>query len=322
MSLKAEFGRLVWSFKSEKKKQRLLDEACNLLRIWPETNALLDLAKQQGVGIRFDDALDGTDTDGYFHRNRQTGDCYIALKPCAKPEEIAIPLIHELRHLWQEQQLGLTPEKSALSEKDVQFALLLTRVKEADAFAFTNLMISRINHAQVDFKDAQELEKKLLKDSGAAQLSPAQQIQVDDLLANRMADRLPFEVKKMADDFLRELGTLDSYDRIAVSDYFRRYVSATGPNLPHLTAKDGHVTTLADVRSLMKAGSENMPPYLRDQDDARLIESILSGVSNDVRDTAALIDSFEKAAARGAPPSDLSRQQVNIGDRVIKLRHP
>src|SRR5687768_4583751 len=128
MGLKAEWQRLKWSLQSEKKKQRLLDEACDLLRLWPETSLLLDLAKAEGIAIRFDDSLEFTDTDGILYRNRTTGACHIALKPCLDPHDIAIPLIHELRHLWQEKELGLTPETSGLGEPDARMALIMTRV--------------------------------------------------------------------------------------------------------------------------------------------------------------------------------------------------
>ena len=321
MGLTSEFARLKWSLKSEKKKQRLIDAACQFLRLWPETNGLLELARAKGIGIRFDDSLDGTDTDGVFHRNRETGECYIALKPCLEPHDIAIPLIHELRHLWQEQQLGLTPGKSGLGEKDATTALLLTRVKEADAFAFTNLMIARINHAQQDFIDSEAFGRKLLRDSGAAELSSAQQGLVDDFLAQRIANRVPAETKKMAEDFLRELGDLDSYDHSAAAEYFRRYISPTGPHLSHLTEKDGHVLGLADIRKIMQAGTfDTMPRYLADQDDAMLVQAILSGVRADLRETVSLMDAFEKAARTYAPQAELTRQQLEIGNRLLKPR--
>ena len=319
MGLKAEIARLKWSLASEKKKQKLLDEACDFLRIWPETNALLEMAKTNGIGIRFDSTLDGTDTDGVFHRNRATGECFIGLRPCLKPDEIAIPLIHELRHFWQEKQLGLTPETGALSETNVQMALVVTRVKEADAFAFTNLMISRINNAMQDFKDAQALERKLLSETNAPQLSPAQQEQVDDFLAARMSARLPAETKKMADDFVRELGDLDSYDRIAIGDYFRRYISPTGPGLKHLTAKDGPVVDISGLRRILHAGSENMPAYMDAQDDKALVETVLSGAKPGIRDVASLIDAFETAARKGAPQETLTKQALDIGNRVHNL---
>lgn len=316
MSLKAEFRRLRWQLTPERKKQKLLEDACALLRFWPETAGLLDLAKQQGVGIRFDETLSDTETDGYFHRNRTTGECFIALKASTEPRDIAIPLIHELRHLWQDKELGLTPATSGLGEPDARTALILTRVKEADAFAFTNLMISRINHAQQDFIEAQKLEQKLLQESGLTALSPLQQEQIDDFLAQKISSRIDAEKNKIAAAFLRELDTLDSYDRIALSEYHRRYIADAYPPLAHLTEKDGHVITLSDIRRLLKAGTmEMMPLYVDDSGDSAFAKTVLSGVRPAVIETVDLVDAFEKAAARG-----LSAAQAQQSKAGIKLQ--
>lgn len=320
MSLKAEWQRLKWSLKSEKKKQKLLDEACNLLRLWPETSELLALAKAQGVGIRFDDSLEPTDTDGVFYRNRATGESYIALKPCLDPRDIAIPLIHELRHLWQEKQLGLTPETAGLGEKDARMALIVTRVKEADAFAFTDLMITRINNVSNDLREQREFGKKLLAASASGTLTPPQQDQLDDFLADKITSRIADEKKKTEERFLKHLGTLDSYDAIAAADYFRRYVSAAGPALAHLTEKDGAVIAVCDIRRLLKTGiMESMPPYFDAPDDKAFAEAVLSGVKPGVLEAVSAMEAFEKAASRAPAAAETQRLRAEAAARMQKL---
>jgi hypothetical protein len=321
MGLRQEWRRLKWSLTSEKKKQKLLDDACRLLQLWPETAQLLDLAKAQGVGIRFDDSLEPTDTDGFLYRNRTTGECYIALKPSSEPCDIALPLIHELRHLWQEKELGLTPGTSGLGEPDARLALILTRVKEADAFAFTDLMISRINHAQEDLRDQQSLGRKLIAASSSGALSAQQQEELDDFIAARISSRIGDEKMKMAANFLKQLGTLDSYDVIAANDYFRRYVSANGLSLKHLTEKDGHVIDLQNIRKLLKTGvMDIMPPYLDLPDDKAFVETVLSGVRPAVLEAVSAMEAFEKAAVRAPVSPETQRLQREAGAFVRKLR--
>ncbi|TAL30972.1 MAG: hypothetical protein EPN97_11590 [Alphaproteobacteria bacterium] len=317
MSLKEQWRRLKWSLMSEKKKQKLLDEACNLMRLWPETSELLDLARAQGVGIRFDDSLEPTDTDGIYHRNRTTGECYIGLKPRLDPRDIAIPLIHELRHLWQEKQLGLTPETAGLCEKDARMALIVTRVKEADAFAFTDLMIGRMNNALQDARDARALEKKLLAQAGLKQPTPALEEQVEDFLADRIVARIAGEKKKMEENFLKHLKTLDSYDAIAASGYFSRYIYPAVSNLKHLTEKDGPVVGVPEVRRLLKTGvMESMPPYLDGPGNGEFADMVLAGVKPGVLEAVSLIDAFEKAAARGLPAKEAQEKRAELREKV------
>ncbi|MEZ0223661.1 MAG: DUF6782 family putative metallopeptidase [Alphaproteobacteria bacterium] len=323
MGLKTEWQRLTWSLMSEKKKQKLLDDACRLLQLWPETSLLLDLAQAQGVGIRFDDSLESTDTDGFLYRNRTTNECYIALKPCREPRDIAIPLIHELRHLWQEKELGLTPATSGLAEPDARMALIFTRVKEADAFAFTDLMIARINHAQEDLKEQQSLQQKMLAEAPSGTLPPQQQEELDDFIAARISARIADEKTKMTENFLKQLGTLDSYDAIAANDYFRRYVSATGSSLKHLTAKDGQIIGLKEIRALLKTGTVDiMPPYFDAPDDKAFSDAVLSGVKPAVLEAVSAMEAFEKAATRAPHSAEARHLQDEALVRLQKLRLP
>lgn len=323
MSLKEKWRRLKWSLMSEKKKQKLLDEACNLMRLWPETSELLDLSRALGVGIRFDDSLEPTDTDGIYHRNRTTGECYIGLKPRLDPRDIAIPLIHELRHLWQEKQLGLTPETAGLCEKDALTALIVTRVKEADAFAFTDLMIGRMNNALQDARDAQALEKKLLAQAGLKQLTPAMEEQVEDFLADRIVARIAGEKKKMEEDFLKHLKTLDSYDAIAASGYFSRYIYPALAGAKHLTEKDGPVVGVGALRRILKTGTmESMPAYCDAPGDEDFAGMVLSGVKPAVLDAISAMEAFEKAASRAPASAETARLQAVAAAKMHKLPAP
>lgn len=317
---KSEMTRLRWSFTSQKKRDTLLKATSDLLRVWPETAELLDLARDLNIGIRFNEAFIGTETDGVFSRNRTTGECHIELKPFKKPEDAAIPLIHELRHLWQDRQLGLQPGKAALADRDAPFALLLSRVKEADAFAFTDLMIARINNAREDLTDSDAFAKSL---GPGAELTPEQQEQVDEFLAQRIAARLPGEKEKMEQGFLRALGWMESYDRETLEKYHRRYTDPARETQAHLTEKDGAPLTLAAVRGLLRAGTMvSMPAYLDASDDAAFVQTVMGGLNADVKAVADLIAVFEKAAAKGLPAAEEQRQRLDIDRRVRKALGP
>jgi hypothetical protein len=298
-------SRLRWSFTSRRKRDKLLKAACDRLRLWPETSALLDLAAEKGVAIAFDDALLGSETEGMVMRNRKTGKCRIALKPSLVPEDIAIPLIHELRHLWQEETLGLKTGEAARAEKDALTALFIMRVKEADAFAFTSLMIARLNHAQEDF-----IAARGMKDEEA-----------DEFLAARILSRLPGEREAMARDFEKALSWLDSYDAETLSEYHRRYTAPLGA-ARHAEKPLGTPA----VRRLLKTGTfPDMPPYLDALDDAALEKKVMAGVRPELKEAAQLMTAFEKAAARGLGDGEDRRQRAEIARQLrdaLKTKSP
>ena len=303
---KGAYSSFRWTLTSAARRQQLMNETQHILSIWPETKALLALAAAEKVPIAFADNLIGTDTDGVNVVNRTTGERRIDIKPYKKPEDCAIALIHELRHLWQDKQLGLTPSTRGLGEKDATTAVLLNRVKEADAFAFTDLMIGRINHFQEDFKKSENLRAALLFLNRKKPLSEEQENEVSDVIANAMLKRLPAERAAAKAKFTEALTWLDSYDREAVSAYHRRYIETP---IGHMTEKHGHVVTLADIHQLCIAGyGPTQISYMDDVDDESFAVMVMKDVALPLAEVTRLMDGFEKAAA----PHVKQKSQIGI----------
>lgn len=292
-----EMGHLRWRFMSQKKKDRLLQDTLHLLCLLPETAALLRLAAEKGIAIRFNGDFIGTDNSGVTVSSRRTGETHIELKPYAAPEDIAPALIHELRHVWQNDRLGLTAKTMGLGETDAKTALLLMRVKEADAFAYTGLAIKRLNNAAAAFAESEELRKKLLKENGGKPLSEAQEDEISDVIAARIAARLPADRDETAAGFVKALTWLDSYDRETLGEYHGRYTHPFNSLLEHLTEKDGHAVTLAAIRSLTEAGmGPTRISYLDHLDDVEFENLVLRDVAPALLETERLMTAFEKSA--------------------------
>jgi hypothetical protein len=290
-----DFTQLKWSFKTQRGKQRIIDKTHQLLQNWPETAGLLDLADKHNVAIVFNENLLGTETDGQFCRNPKTGAASIELKPYTDPRDLAVPLIHELRHLWQAEQMGTVQPGKA------EDALFLTRIKEADAFAFTNLMISRLNNAGADSRETKAFEKRLRHDNSALSEAAISE-QAQDFWSERIAGRVEAERKKMTEDFLKALTWLDSYDRETLGVYYRRHAASDTP----VPATD----PVAMARRVLKTGvMPGMPPYLDELDDKSLVAAVTKGIDPEVGNVAALVTAFEKATRPSAEArSDLEKE--------------
>jgi hypothetical protein len=113
-----------------------------------------------------------------------------------------------------------------------------------------------------------------------------------------MMERLPAERVATKVKFIQALTWLDSYDREAVSAYHRRYTHPLEDSTPHMTEKQGHVITLADIRRLCIAGDEPTKiSYLDDVDDKAFTAMVMKDVAPALSEVTVLMDSFEKAAA-------------------------
>jgi len=288
-----EFSRLRWAFTRQKTKDMLLQDTLGLLRLLPETKALVDLAAALNIDIRFNEKFIGTDDSGATVINRTTGKVHIELKPYRAPEDILPALVHELRHVWQDHRLGLTPQTMAKGEPDARAALFLMRVKEADAYAYTSLAIARINNARAALAEGATLEKKLLQENRGQPLTQEQEDAVSDTIAARIAANIDAEKRLAAGTFIKALTWLDSYDRETLSIYHERY---THPFYEPMKHADGALA-LADIRKLTTAGKGPTEiSYLDHLDDRAFVEAVFKDVKTDLLETANLMAAFEKAA--------------------------
>jgi hypothetical protein len=294
-----------------------MEDTQRILSLWPETKTLLDLASAQNVPIVFNGDLIGTDTDGVNIINRTAGTRQIELKPYKSPEDCAIALIHELRHLWQDVALGLTAATRGLGERDATTVVLLNRVREADAYAFTDLMIGRINHFQEDFRKSENLRAALLFLHRGQPLTEGQENEVSDVIAEAITGRLPAERAAASAKFEKALSWLDSYDCEAIQSYQRRYCPPIDPGLPHMTEAQGHIVTLADIRKLCVVGEgPTRISYMDDLADQDFTALVMKDVKPSVAEVISMIEDFENAGAKNV------KQKAEIDTRLRAALKP
>lgn len=315
--LKESFDNARFAMTSKRARRGKLDQAIAMISNYPETKFLLDLMTQEGVGVSFDKNMKNGPAAAQLVTHRETGQQYIALNPYAAPTDLALSLIHEMRHVWQDKVLHLTPQSRGVSEPDSETALMLTRVREADAHAFVNLMVRRIQKSQEDSVELGTLAAKLQQATG----KPLDEYQTDTLAKyaeRKFKDRFEDDAKQMSADFLWALQNLDPYDRQSMIDYHIRYTSPA-------VEPQGHVAGpqkfgINDIRKMLHIGVvEEAPAYLDHLTDQEFKLAVLSDVSPEIQSTVSLMNHFEKAAARGqTSPRDNFGFRVAIEERLAK----
>ncbi len=313
--LREKFEAAKWAVTSKRARRGKLDEAIAMISNYPETKFLLDLMTQDGVGVTFDKNMKNGPAAAQLVTHRETGQQYIALNPYASATDLALSLIHEMRHVWQDKVLQLTPQTRAISEPDSETTLMLTRVREADAHAFVNLMVRRIQHAQEDAAELKSLSQQLQQSTGKP--PDMYQIEVLEKYAERkFKDRLDDDAQQMSSDFLWALQNLDPYDRQSMVDYHIRYTSPASEPLPH--AGGPAKFDIDRIRKMLHIGvAEEAPAYLDHLTNKEFKEAVLDDVSPDIISTVSLMNHFEKAAARGVTnPRDNFGYRISIEERL------
>ena len=246
----------------------------------------------------------------------KTGQQYIALNPDADPVGLAFTLIHELRHVWQNKVLGLTPQTLALAEPDIETQMLFVRVREADAHAFTNLMIRRMQADQQDKAEVQQLIAQHTQRTGA----PPDEFQLklfQQYLTEKFIGRFESDAQQMVLDFAWTLENLDRYDRQTLLQYHARYTSPNYEQQPRPAAEDS--LNLKGIRSMLKLGvGDRAPSYLHNVSDDNLKTAVMHDVQQPLKDAYNLMDKFEKAAKRGIPAADAGQYRIEIEDKLAR----
>ncbi len=315
-SIKDKVDRLKWKIAPKRMQRTRFDAAVALIKNYPETQFLLQLAQEEGIKIGFDPKMRNSEAAGMLQTDRTTGEKVIALSPDAGPQDVALTLIHELRHAWQDKVLGLTPQTRSKSEPDVETTILLNRVREADAYAFTNLIVRRMQAAAEDEVEARGLVEKLQKTSGK-QPDQFQLEMISEYVTEKFISRIDNDHKEMVLDFAWALRNFDTYDRRALVDYHARYTS------PHYETQArpemAQPFGLGDIRKMMIMGvAGNMPPYLDKVPDALFRQAILQDISPPLQNAMGLISKFEKVAKRGISKKDDMQFRTEIEGTLSK----
>lgn len=296
--LREKFEEAKWAITPKRARRGKLDEAIAMISNYPETKFLLDLMTQEGVGVTFDKNMKNGPAAAQLVTHRETGQQYIALNPYAPATDLALSLIHEMRHVWQDKVLQLTPQTRAIGEPDSETALILARVREADAHAFVNLMVRRIQNAQIDATELKSIATELQQSTGKP--PDVYQTEVLEKYAERkFKDRLDDDAKQMSADFLWALQNLDPYDRQSMVEYHIRYTSPASEPMPHVAGANKF--DINHIRKVLHIGvAHEAPAYLDHLTNAEFKEAVLGDVSPEIISTVSLMNHFEKAAAKGA----------------------
>jgi len=281
-----------WSRLRSTQKKQALEEVKNILRQWPETMALLQLAEDRGIPVVFDKALIGKQAKGGFIRSTKPGRSRIRLQPLRPPEQLAATLVHELRHLWQADIMGIDQNDFRREYQTPEMKLLTTRLKEADAYAFTYMIAKRIER-----QEATAQGKKIVVDNPAA------------------------DARNMRQRFLKELRDMDSYDRNGVRKYHALFTTVAGKPKQKKPDKKG-TFSFQNLRKILRAGiTTEAPDYLADMPDDILRARVLRPVSKDVKKTIRLIASFEKAVAskKISPAKSLQKREAIAAQVAVNM---
>jgi len=304
-----------WSLTGKSARAKKLETAIAPLRDWPETAALLDFAEAQGIEIGFSKRLIGSGVSGERYTDYTTGREHIALNPDADPVGISFVLIHELRHVWQNAILGINAGNTNRLEADPDTAIFIERVREADAYAFTNLMITRMQDSAKDSAEVQALAQRLIDAQGGKPLEPLQQQMIQEYMLEKFIARQPAQQWEMAQNFVWAIDNMQQYDRDTLLRYHEKYTSPQYQSQP----KSAQPLDVPDVRRMLKMGvHENVPYYLTELNDAQFKGLVLNGVEPLVQESSRLMKAFEAAAARplGIPPQGEHNFRVLIDSNV------
>lgn len=316
--LRRNYERLKWALTPKSRKQALLDDAISVLKIIPQTHDLLDLAKAEGISIGFSAKLIGSGAHGHVLREKNTGETRIELSPRATAEEIAETLIHELRHVWQNNVLGTGATTTGREESSAEMTILMTRVKEADAFAFSLAMVREINYACQLLSNAVDVAKRMMAKNEGMALNEFDIANIGHILMASAAHEPPPDTKKiMAEMFTTILPAMDDYDRLSLDRYRLLYTHAWLDPVPHVPAAEA--IDIPKLRKILKAGiSPNAPVYLDNLDDVAFSTLVMTGLSPKIRDTISLMDAFESAAAKGTLSANDNKSLLTQIDKNVR----
>jgi hypothetical protein len=323
--IKAIWQRLTWAVTPPARKAAELAAVIDVLKDIPETAALLDLAAERGVSIGLAGRLIGKNTSGVFTRSTLPGKTRIELKPGRPAGETAATLAHELRHLWQAEVLGLVGGKDLRGEYlDPMTKILVTRIKEADAFAFTHYIASRVQRMNRDLAELGDMLITLKGDAPKLSLTDEDRARTNAHFTEKHKNMDKQDVEIIRSRFLAELDDLDGYDRRALRKDHALY---THPDFaPKKKPPQDARFELAHLRRILRAGvGTGAPDYMADLDDAALAAKILAPVANDVKNAAGLISAFEQAAIDrrlSAEENARSRRDIHkaVGNVTAQLR--
>lgn len=164
-------GILMSIFGSKAQKRQpddlRLQNIKNIIATLPEGKALLDFADQHPLHLSLDNKM-SKNHNGNFGWDTEQQAFTIQLNARKTDAELVNPLVHELRHLWQHTQLGITPGQTFALPHDAALDFTALRVMEADAFTYAQHFCVRLHEQGItepltaDLKDKHHKKTPLI----------------------------------------------------------------------------------------------------------------------------------------------------------------
>lgn len=297
---------LQWLCTPTAKKQAYLDNIIFQARQVPETAMLLDMAKENGIAVRFDSKMIFSSTAGVFTTYPENNVREITINPSVAQEDwkAQTVLSHELRHMYQAMTRGETPQTNDYTTYTPLTCLLIDRIKEADAAAYSAFHVERflaVGNALCEVAQ----EKRTL------------QLSLDDLPALQKAVREKLEKMQSAEEiigimsreFFDTLDILGNYDRKTMRRAHAFNTSAAAPERSHKLIAQSAAEIARSIRADV---------YLNLADETVFKESILKGVKPEVQEAISLIDAF--TAANDDQPEQKKTLRQKARDLVYRHR--
>lgn len=302
-------ARLRWALTPAATREKHLEEIKDMLRQWPETAALLQMAEDKNIPIGFDTKMIGGKTTGGFIRSTKPGKTRIRLQPLRPVGQVAATLVHELRHMWQMDVLGIGADDFRGEYGRPQTKLMTTRIKEADAYAFTHMIATRIKRMGDDLQEAAKMATSLAALNPTKSLTQKNIDAINKHFQEKTKSYAAEDVQNIRARFLEELQDLDSYDRSGLRKYHALYTTPHFDPKPK-TADDTGKYELQSLRRILRAGvTSDAPDYMAGVSDFDLSRKVMQPIQPDILKTMRLMRVFEKAAAKGKLDEETNLQK-------------
>jgi hypothetical protein len=293
--IQTTWERLRWALTPQHKKQARLQDMLETLEMWDEAAALLAAIREDGYTISFNSSL--YPKNGYHVRaSISSVHKKVWLTPFVPNSQLGPPMLHELRHYWQEKTLGKKIcDLSEMCDR-ARDHVFVRRVLEADAQAFAMLGVYTFQKMGEGIKIFTTTIADLLKQNNTsvptpemlweAQLKMNEHSQGDDAKARAR--------QAMKEAFMENLKFYDEYDIKSLFLHHCDWIEQLHP-VEKRPAPD-----FSALRGLLRAGTlDSDPSYLADMSDKELALAVVQHINPKNRRTMKLMDRFQAADAKG-----------------------
>lgn len=290
--------------RSFEERQAALMDALELLHFIPETHALLQRAKKDGLTIELNDKLLGKMSNARHEpvENR------ISVNPQTSPEHLPSSLAHELRHYYQHKILDWGKDKDTVfchATRTPRTAVMIQRMLEGDAFAFQALMDVKIEKAQKMRAMGMTAEQSRNKMSGIQKANTMLEVKIlRERFQKTQKGLEPYDVKMLT--VVAQLFEMDPID-----GYKKRYA----------VPLDDPKISIRHLRQIFRTGVEgNAPNYLSGMSDKRLMQTMLASMEDEARKAMWAMEVMDRVSQKPITAESVEMHMQKVYERVVEMQ--